>query len=117
MTVFLFSTPRQVQEWQPAVDIYKANGGWILKFDLAGVRLEDIRVQVSQRTVTVSGVRRDWLMEDAGCRHYSMEINYSRFERSIELPEDLNRANIGLDYKDGILLVRLLQRKETNTNE
>ena len=52
--------------------------GWILKFDLAGVRLEDVQVHVSKRTVMVSGVRRDCMVED-GCRHYSMEITYSRF--------------------------------------
>jgi len=117
VTVFLFSPPRQIQEWQPAVDIYKADGGWILKFDLAGVRLDDVRVQVRQRRVTVSGIRRDWLTEDAGCRHYSMEITYSRFERTIELPDNLSQSNIGLDYRDGILLVRLLQEKESKTNE
>lgn len=117
MTVFLFSPPRAAQEWQPAVDIYRADGGWILKFDIAGVRLDDVHVQVRARTVTVSGVRRDWLMEDAGCRHYSMEITYSRFQRSIELPDDLNTANIGLDYRDGILLVRITQRKGLKNNE
>ena len=29
MTVFLFAPPGQDQEWQPPVDIYQANWGWI----------------------------------------------------------------------------------------
>ena len=107
MTVFLFS-PRDVQEWQPAVDVYRSQHGWILKFELAGVRLEDIHVQVSTHAVTVTGVRRDCLLEEAGCRHYSMEISYCRFERTIELPDDLETAKFRLDYRDGILYVRIL---------
>ncbi len=107
MTVFLFShNVRQEQEWKPAADIYRAPWGWILKFDLAGVRMEDIDVRVSKRTVTVSGFRRDYMVED-GCLHYSMEISYSRFKRSIELPDDLTSAQFRLDYRDGILFVRI----------
>ena len=110
MTVFLFSPGRAEKEWQPPVDIYRATWGWLLKFDLAGVRLEDVHVHISKHTVTVSGIRRDCMVED-GCRHYSMEITYSRFQRTIELPDDVEIANdsakMRLDYRDGILYVRI----------
>ena len=109
MTVFLFSPPRQSQDWQPAVDIYRSTDGWILKVDLAGVRLDDVHVHLGKRTVSISGVRRDGMMEDSGCRHYSMEISYSRFQRTIELPEDIQSARVAVDYRDGILYVRIAQ--------
>jgi len=117
VTVFLFSPPRQAADWQPSVDIYKSNNGWVLKFDLAGVRLDDVSAHVSRNRVTVSGIRRDWMLEDTSCHHYSMEISYSRFERTVELPEDLSTARFRLDYRDGILLVRILRREENNKNE
>jgi HSP20 family protein len=113
VTVFLLSPPRQGLGWQPAVDIYRSKNGWILKFDLAGVRMEDIHIRVNGGTVTVSGVRRDCMMEDVGCRHYSMEITYNRFERSIELPDDIASAHVGVDYRDGILFVRIVKREES----
>jgi len=113
VTVFLFTPPRQGQEWQPAVDIYRSTaGGWILKFDLAGVRLNDVHVHASKRSVTVSGVRRDHMLEEAGCSHYSMEISYSRFQRTVELPEDIHSSRVTVDYRDGILFVRIAQREE-----
>jgi HSP20 family protein len=103
----LFAHPAKAeQEWAPAVDVFRARGGWILKFDLAGVRMEDVDVSVGKRTVTVRGLRRDYMVED-GCSHYSMEISYSPFRRSIELPDDLNTAQFRLDYRDGILFVRI----------
>ena len=111
MTVFLYPQGK-TQEWQPAVDVYRTRDGWLLKFEVAGVRVEDIHVHVGQRAVTVSGVRRDWLIDEAGCCHYSMEISYSRFQRTIDLPSDLSGARMRLDYRDGILFVRIQVRDE-----
>lgn len=113
MSVYLFSPAREL-EWQPAVDVYRTSWGWMLKLDLAGVRMEDIHVHVSKRSVSVSGLRRDCTLEE-GCRHYSMEITYSRFQRTVELPDDLHKADIRMDYRDGILYVRI--RSEEGTGE
>jgi HSP20 family molecular chaperone IbpA len=71
--------------------------------------MEDLNVHVSKRAVMVSGIRRDYMIE-TGCSHYSMEITYSRFRRSVELPEDMTGSNMRLDYRDGILFVRIRNR-------
>jgi HSP20 family molecular chaperone IbpA len=42
-----------------------------------------------------------------------MEIAYSDFERSLELPCDLGRADITTEYRDGILLVRIATEATT----
>ncbi len=46
--------------WKPPVDIYKGREGWLIKFDLAGVRIEDIQIFVQDCKLTVAGIRRDW---------------------------------------------------------
>jgi HSP20 family protein len=93
--------------WRPAVDVYRTpHGGWLLKYDLAGVRREDIQITVSGCRVSVAGFRRDYLIEQ-GCSYYSMEIAYNRFERTVELPCDLESARWTVDYRDGILMIRL----------
>ena len=92
--------------WRPAVDVYRCRAGWLLKFDLAGVRPQDIEIHVSEKWLTVTGIRRDWAMEEAE-RYHSLEIAYHRFQRSVELPVSLERAEIASDYRDGMLLVRL----------
>ena len=111
MAVFLFDPPAKDQDWVPPLDVYRTKWGWILKFELAGVRMEDMNVHVSKRAVTVSGIRRDYMVE-TGCSHYSMEITYSRFQRQVELPEDLSGTPMRLDYRDGILFVRIRTREE-----
>jgi len=91
--------------WSPPVDIYRTPRGWLLKFDLAGVRPGDIRIDVQGSRLTVSGLRRDFCVEEYGYSQYRMEIAYNQFERTIELPADLDRAQIDVDYREGMLLV------------
>jgi HSP20 family protein len=92
--------------WSPRVDVYRTPAGWLLKFELAGVRPEDIRLSVCGRRVIVHGCRRDWFVEE-GHHHYLMEIAYSHFERSVELPGNLEPAHMATEYRDGMLVVRI----------
>ena len=94
--------------WRPLADVYRCRTGWLLKFDLAGVRLKDVTVTVEDRRISVSGFRRDLVVEE-GATYYSMEISYNRFERTIEMPVNLEAAEIRLEARDGILLVRLTE--------
>ncbi len=106
----LYWRPENMREaaqcWQPPADVYRSRDGWLLKFDLAGVSPEDVRVLISGSRVTVTGVRRDTALEE-GYRPYSMEISYNRFERSIELPGDLSNAEYEVETRNGLLLVRV----------
>jgi len=92
--------------WQPAADIYRTPSGWLLKFELAGVTRDDVAVVVCGSRITIAGIRRDWVIEEC-CAHYSMEIAYNRFERAVELPCDLAHARLELEFRDGILMVRV----------
>jgi HSP20 family protein len=94
-------------DWRPAADIYRTQTGWLVKYDLAGVKMEDIEVMVRGSQITIHGFRRDWRLED-GCSHYSMEISYNRFERTLELPSQVEGAQVRLEGREGILLVRLI---------
>jgi HSP20 family protein len=90
----------------PPTDVYRTRTGWLVKFELAGVRPEDIHLEVLGPRMTLRGVRRDCTAaEELHC--YRMEIAYSEFERSLELPCDLKRADITTEYRDGMLLVRI----------
>jgi HSP20 family protein len=93
-------------DWRPAADIYSTRRGLLVKFDLAGVRPQEIEVLARGKRLTVRGVRRDCALEE-GCRYHSLEISYNRFERTLELPCNVEAAQISTDYRDGMLLVFL----------
>jgi HSP20 family protein len=93
--------------WRPDFDVYRTRDGWLVKVDLAGVHAEDIEVALQGRRLLIRGVRRDCTLEEE-YRCYVMEISYGRFERSVDLPSDLEAAQINVDYRDGMLVIRVV---------
>ena len=106
-------TPQLRGPWVPPVDVYRTSQGWILKFDLAGVQVQDVRITVRGRRVTVEGVRRDSIVEE-GWSYYALEISYDRFERTIEMPSCLDDARVSVESRDGILLVSMIVEGNQN---
>jgi HSP20 family protein len=96
----------EVAPWRPAMDVHRVRGGWLVKFELAGVRPEDMDLEVLGTRMTVRGIRRDLTPREESCC-FQMEIAYSRFARTLELPCPLDQADIATEYRDGMLLVRI----------
>ncbi len=93
--------------WQPAADIYRSPEGWKIKFDLAGVKPEDVQVLIANdNTLIVRGVRRDSIMTE-GWSYHQLEITYSRFERVFKIPCDLPQAEIRNECRDGWFLLHI----------
>ena len=73
--------------------------------------------------MTLRGLRRDTVLEECQKKglplpvHHRMEIAYSRFERTLELPCDLKKADIVTDYRDGLLLVHIKPEKRTDDEQ
>lgn len=95
--------------WQPPADVYQVADGWLVKFELAGVRPDEVQVLIEGNRLVLSGRRRDVSIEQ-GQRSYSMEISYSEFQRAIGFPCELANMELATDYRDGMLLVRLTCR-------
>lgn len=103
--MFLFDELRGL-DWSPRADIYRTPTGWLVKFDLAGVSPDEVTVELSRSQLRVSGVRRDRFVQK-GYRHHSMEISYSRFERTLELPCRAEQCSMRTEFVEGMLIVAL----------
>jgi HSP20 family protein len=101
---------RRPAGWCPAADVYRTGDGWVIKLEVAGVRPEDLRIEVCGNRLTVRGRRRD-TSPCQGWRPHLMEIPYSDFSRSFELATDLNPGSISTDYFEGMLHIEI--RTET----
>lgn len=98
--------------WCPPADVYRTRAGWLVKLDLAGVRLEDVQFSVHGNELIVTGNRRDSLVEEFES-HYRLEIAYNHFERHLELPCELEHARVTAEFQDGMLLVRINTEEAT----
>jgi HSP20 family protein len=99
-------SPRK-EAWEPRADLYRMPGGWLVKLELAGVRPEDLRLEVRASALRVEGTRRD-VCPCHGVDCHRLEIPYSRFERTVELPGTPEPVEITTTYVDGMLTVRIV---------
>ena len=97
--------------WDPAADVYRTREGWIVKFELAGVSPDELKIIIAGDTLSVSGCRRDEVMSESVSYH-QLEIVYSHFERVIRFPCPIEGAVVERNYKDGLLVLRLLSPEE-----
>ena len=83
--VFFLPETRQASEaWEPRADVYRMHDGWLIKLELAGVKLDDIRLVAEGPTLLVQGTRRDeHCHQGMGC--HCMEIAYSQLSASTRI--------------------------------
>jgi HSP20 family protein len=102
--------------WKPAVDIYEDNDGVQVKADLAGVKPEDIKVNVESNVLTISGERK---LEKADTRdgYQRVERLHGSFSRSFALTDEVSAEDIDAKYDSGVLTVSLKKRPAAKRRE
>lgn len=94
--------------WRPDLDIYESASGFLLLFDLPGVRTEDLEVSLIGRTLRVSGIRR--VLVPAGAVAHLVEGPRGKFERRLRLPAIADVEHLSTELKDGRLAVLIGKR-------
>ena len=102
----MLAEPQTNRPWTPSVDIYETENELVLKADLPDVDLKDIDVRVENQTLTIVGERK-FEQEQSGKGFHRIERSYGRFVRSFAVPNSFDTGNIGADYKNGVLTVKL----------
>ncbi len=98
------TTPVRTQG-QVALDIFEFDNYYIIKAPIAGVRLGDIDIEVSDNVLTIRGTRRqsDTIPED---QYYLQECFWGEFSRSVTLPCTVDPRKVKATYnKEGILKI------------
>jgi HSP20 family molecular chaperone IbpA len=108
MPSFGVVTARQQRNWRPPTDVYETEESVIVKVEVAGMSEQDFAVSLSNRTLTVSGVRRDL---DCKLSYQQLEIPYGRFSTEVFLPYSVERNEIEATYENGFLTVTLPKLK------
>lgn len=93
-------------DWQPAVDVSEKEKEYLVKAQLPGVNKDDVKVEILNGILTVSGERK-FEKEEKDEKHHRVESAFGSFTRSFVVPEDVLFDRIAADYKDGVLIVHL----------
>jgi HSP20 family protein len=94
------------QSWVPAVDVFDEHDAVVLKAELAGMKPDDIQIEVEDNVLTIKGERAfNEKVDDE--RYYRVERRFGSFQRSLALPQGVKADEIQAAYEDGILEVRV----------
>lgn len=95
--------------WRPQIDIYETAGEIVILAEMAGVRMDDIRLEIAPRCVKISGGREIGAQEDEA-RYRLAEISCGYFERTLSLSAPVETETAQAVYRDGLLQIRLMKR-------
>jgi len=97
--------------WCPAVDMLETPDSYIFRAELPGVGIDNIDIEVRHRRLTLSGVR-PVESEPVTAAYHSIERVHGAFERTFELPGEVDVDEIKAKYLDGILEVVVPKAEE-----
>lgn len=96
----------EMQQLYLPVDIYEDGESVVVKAEIPGIRKEDINVQLTPDSITISGQKSgEQRVEQRD--YYRLERSYGSFTRTCQLPVETNSEKARAVFKDGVLEVRI----------
>ena len=96
----------------PAVNITEQKDDYQVSLAVPGLKKEDFNIDIDGNLLIVSSKKED-KKEDKEGRYTRREYSYSSFERSFNLPDEVNKDKIEAHYEDGLLKLFLPKKEES----
>lgn len=110
-TIFEDLTPTTTTDWVPAVDLVDAGDNYVLEVVLPGLKADDINIEASRKSITLSGERSSVEYGDDKTV-LRRERRYGSFRRVVNLPMAVDHEQVSADYNNGILTVHVPKAAE-----
>jgi HSP20 family protein len=92
--------------WTPAIDVVREDGHLVVRADLPGFKPEEVRIEVEDDILTVSGEHRE--SKEEKDKHYvRRERRYGSFSRSMTLPMGVDPKKIEAKTREGVVEVTI----------
>ena len=95
-----------LRRWIPAMDLVETDAEFVLRADLPGMAENDVKIELEDRVLTISGER---TAEQEGRTegYHRIERSSGAFIRTLTLPEGVDPAAIKATFDKGVLDVRI----------
>ena len=90
------------QLWSPQLETFQRGDEFVIHADLPGLNKDDVKVDVTEDSVTIEGERREEHEEDRE-GYYRSERSYGSFRRTIPLPEGAITDTAKAQFNNGVL--------------
>ena len=89
----------------PPINAFRRGEDFVLVMELAGVKKEDLDIQVKGDTVRIQGKKT--IDHDENASVHRRERAAGQFDRTLTLPAQIDAAAVKADYRDGVLTLHL----------
>lgn len=86
----------------PLHDVIETDKDYIVEVSLAGVKKENIKIDVEDDVLTISAERKENEQ-----KFNKKQTYYGKFVKSFTLPESIDKENIQASFEDGILKLEI----------
>ncbi len=94
------------RRWIPAMDLVENEQDFVLRADLPGVSEADVKIELQDRILTISGERKAE-HEERKEGYYRVERSSGSFSRALTLPEGIEASKITASFDNGVLEVHV----------
>ena len=93
-------------EWVPQIEVLQSNGQFMVRADLPGLTKEDVKIELTENLLLMSGERKEE-KEEKREGFYRSERSYGNFYREILLPEGVQAENAVATFRNGVLEITM----------
>lgn len=95
----------------PKVDVTDHPDKIVIEAEIPGLTKDDVSVDLEQRVLTISGGKRDTVV-DEDARYIRKELKRSSFKRSFKLGDNMKVKDIEADFNNGLLNITVPKREK-----
>jgi HSP20 family protein len=96
--------------WRLSVDVIEEDDRYVMRADLPGIKPDDVKIEVSDDTLTVSGEHAETKEEEQE-NYVRRERRYGSFSRSMALPHGMKADDVEATIEDGVLEISIPRPK------
>ena len=89
----------------PSINLFKENDDTVLTAEVPGVNKEDIKIEIKDNLIRLSGVKKVSYPENSSA--HRVERRTVKFDRTLKIPSRVELDKVKAEYNDGILKVVL----------
>ena len=110
--------PRIMEDIEPTpnVDIFEEGDNIVLKSEMPGMTKEDIEVNLTDDTITLSGEKKKEEKVEKK-NYYRFERSFGSFKRCFALPSEVQSDKAKASFKNGVLEIKIPKSEEAKKKE
>ena len=99
------------ERFSPPMDVQETDEAYIVEADIPGIKKEDVKIEVRDDVLTISGDRKSE-HEEKREDYDRVERQFGSFRRTLSIPGGFSHEGVEAKFEDGVLRITLPKPEE-----